>query len=224
MMRWPMKIILMQCSGATFSVGIFACNSGVPRSLRTKYCISKHISLLLKRVNKWWWWLVGHRDLFHAELKLLILAKLLIYETEEVTGQSKFAQLQHECLVLWNKVVPLEESHARDNADRTTLIYIMDQRIVEIVLYTSLSVSRVSIMLLTGSCWVQFLARPPRNGQISLEKMNLINAVDQLLLEMNKLKSEKTSLEEELKMHGHTLACYHIKGTVTAPRCSPDCQ
>jgi hypothetical protein len=57
-----------------------------------------------------------------------------------------------------------------------------------------------------------------------LEKMNLINAVDQLLLEMNKLKSEKTSLEEELKMHGHTLACYHIKGTVTAPRCSPDCQ
>jgi hypothetical protein len=36
--------------------------------------------------------------------------------------------------------------------DRTTLIYIMDQRIVEIVLYTSLSVSRVSIMLLTGSC------------------------------------------------------------------------
>lgn len=147
-MRWPMKRILMQCSGATFSVGIFACNSGVPRSLRTKYCISKHISLLLKRVNKWWWWLVGHRDLFHAELKLLILAKLLIYETEGVTGQSKFAQLQHECLVLWNKVVSLEESHARDNADQTTLIYIMDQRIVEIVLYTSLSVSRVSIMLL----------------------------------------------------------------------------
>lgn len=168
-MRWPMKRILMQCSGATFSVGIFACNSGVPRSLRTKYCISKHISLLLKRVNKWWWWLVGHRDLFHAELKLLILAKLLIYETEGVTGQSKFAQLQHECLVLWNK----------------------------------------------------FLARPPRNGQISLEKMDTVN---QLLLEMNKLKSEKISLEEELKMHSHTLACYNFKGTVTAPRCSPDCQ
>ncbi len=178
MMRWPTKRILMQCSGATFSVGIFACNSGVPRSLRTMYCISKHISLLLKRVNKWWWWLVGHRELFHAELKLLILAMLLIYETEEVTGQSKFAQLQHECLVLWNKVVSLEDSHARDNADRTTLIYIMDQRIVEIVLYTSLSVSRVSIMLLTGSCWVQFLARPPRNGQISLVKMDLINTVN----------------------------------------------
>ncbi len=108
--------------------------------------------------------------------------------------------------------------------DRTTLIYIMDQRIVEIVLYTSLSVSRVSIMLLTGSCWVQFLARPPRNGQISLEKMDLINTVNQLLLEMNKLKSEKTSLQEEPKMHGHTPVCFHIKGTVTAPPCSPDCQ
>jgi hypothetical protein len=48
-------------------------------------------------------------------------------------------------------------------------------------------------------------------------EMDLINTVNQLLLEMNKLKSEKTSLEEELKMHSHTLACYHIKGTVTAP-------
>ncbi len=63
------------------------------------------------------------------------------HRTEQVCSQ-------HECLVLWNKVVSLEESHARDNADQTTLIYIMDQRIVEIELYTSLSVSRVSIMLL----------------------------------------------------------------------------
>jgi hypothetical protein len=47
--------------------------------------------------------------------------------------------------------------------------------------------------------------------------MDLINTVNQLLLEMNKLKSENTSLEEELKIHGHTLACYHIKGTITAP-------
>ncbi|CAM6049406.1 unnamed protein product [Sphagnum compactum] len=56
------------------------------------------------------------------------------------------------------------------------------------------------------------------NGQISLEKMDLINTVNQLLLEMNKLKSEKTSLEEELKMHGHTLACYHIKGQQSVAR------
>ncbi|CAK9872520.1 unnamed protein product [Sphagnum jensenii] len=65
------------------------------------------------------------------------------------------------------------------------------------------------ILMQCSGATFSFLARPPRNGQISLEKMDTVN---QLLLEMNKLKSEKISLEEELKMHSHTLACYNIKG------------
>ncbi|CAK9219525.1 unnamed protein product [Sphagnum troendelagicum] len=63
------------------------------------------------------------------------------------------------------------------------------------------------ILMQCSGATFSFLARSPRNRQISLEKMDLINTVNQLLLEMNKLKSEKISLEEELKMHGHTLAC-----------------
>jgi hypothetical protein len=63
---------------------------------------------------------------------------------------------------------------------------------------------------------VQFLVRQPRNGRIPVEKMDLMNTVNQLLLELNKLKSEKVALEEEVKTQRRCQVRDRVKRTVTA--------
>jgi hypothetical protein len=62
----------------------------------------------------------------------------------------------------------------------------------------------------------QFLVRPPRKGGLPIEKMDLMNTVNQLLLENGKLKDEKVTLEEEVKLQRRTNAKERVKGTVTS--------
>ena len=62
----------------------------------------------------------------------------------------------------------------------------------------------------------QFLVRPPRKGSLPIEKMDLMNTVNQLLLENGKLKDEKVTLEEEVKLQRRTNAKERVKGTVTS--------
>lgn len=62
----------------------------------------------------------------------------------------------------------------------------------------------------------QFLVRQPRKGGLPIEKMDLINTVNQLLLENGKLKDEKVTLEEEVKLQRRANAKERVKGTVTS--------
>lgn len=62
----------------------------------------------------------------------------------------------------------------------------------------------------------QFLVRQPRSGRIPVEKMDLMNTVNQLLLEMNKLKGDKVALEEEIKTQRRCQVRDRVKRTVTA--------
>jgi len=71
-------------------------------------------------------------------------------------------------------------------------------------------------VLLKQCLVVQFLVRQPRGGRIAAEKMDLMNTVNQLLVEMNKLKEEKVALEEEVKVQRHSQVHDYVTHTVTA--------
>jgi len=58
--------------------------------------------------------------------------------------------------------------------------------------------------------------RQPRGGQIPAEKLDLMNTVNQLLLEMNKLKGEKVALEEEVKVQRRSQVHNHATHTITS--------
>jgi macrodomain Ter protein organizer (MatP/YcbG family) len=62
---------------------------------------------------------------------------------------------------------------------------------------------------------VQFLIRQPRSGRIPIEKMDLMNTINQLLLEMNKLKNDKVTLEEEIKLQRRCHMRNEVKRIVT---------
>lgn len=62
----------------------------------------------------------------------------------------------------------------------------------------------------------QFLVRQPRKGGLPIEKIDLMNTVNQLLLENNKLKDEKVTLEEEGKLQRRANAKERVKGTLTS--------
>lgn len=49
-----------------------------------------------------------------------------------------------------------------------------------------------------------------------MEKMDLMNTMNQLLFEMNKLKGDKVSLEEELKLQRRSHVREHVERNVTA--------
>lgn len=63
---------------------------------------------------------------------------------------------------------------------------------------------------------MQFLVRQPRSGRLPMEKMDLMNTVNQLLLDNNKLKGDKVALEEEVKTQRRSSVIERVKGSVTA--------
>ena len=71
-------------------------------------------------------------------------------------------------------------------------------------------------MITLFSFIVQFLVRHPRNGRIPVEKMDMMNTVNQLLAELDKTKAEKVSLEEELKVQKLCHVRDRIQRTITS--------
>ena len=52
---------------------------------------------------------------------------------------------------------------------------------------------------------MQFFGEATRSGRLPMEKMDLMNTVNQLLLQNNKLEGDKVALEEEVKTSGGLL-------------------
>lgn len=63
---------------------------------------------------------------------------------------------------------------------------------------------------------IQFFGGHARKGRVPMEKMDLINTVNQLLLENRKLRGDKGFLEEELKTQRRTNILERVKGVVTS--------
>ncbi|MCO5579348.1 hypothetical protein L7F22_033203 [Adiantum nelumboides] len=62
----------------------------------------------------------------------------------------------------------------------------------------------------------KFLVRQPRSDRIPVEKMDMMNTVNQLLAELNMMKGEKVALEEELKAQKLSHLRDRMQRTVTS--------
>nr|PNR45404.1 hypothetical protein PHYPA_015175 [Physcomitrium patens] len=138
------------------------------------------------------------QNLYCAEVKQL-KAKLKYQEEEGVAESNRFCEIQHECKVLQSRIESLEA--AKDMLE----VNLKDETSAR-----SQLVSQVFNLR-------KFLVRQPRSGgRIPVEKMDLMNTVNQLLLEMNKLKSDKVTLEEEIKTVRRCQMRDQMTRTVTA--------
>ncbi|CAM6091156.1 unnamed protein product [Calypogeia fissa] len=154
------------------------------------------------------------QNLFNAEVKQL-KAKLKMYEMEDKASHGRFEEVQKELVTMQNKLVALELSRG-----------LLESRLKEETSACSQLVSQLFSLrkdneklkteLDTLKLNQKFLVRQPRSGRIPVEKMDLMNTMNQLLLEMNKLKGDKVSLEEELKVQRRSQVREHVERSVTA--------
>ncbi|CAM6004348.1 unnamed protein product [Sphagnum balticum] len=161
-------------------------------------------------------WQELHRlqDLFNAEVKQLT-EKLKKYEIEEVANQTQFSKVQQECAELQTKLMSLQSSRNMLEArlkDETSA----RSQLVSQLFNLRKENEKMKAELETLKLNQKFLVRQPRGGQIPAEKLDLMNTVNQLLLEMNKLKGEKVALEEEVKVQRRSQVHNHATHTITS--------
>ncbi|KAG0572821.1 hypothetical protein KC19_VG128000 [Ceratodon purpureus] len=138
------------------------------------------------------------QDMYNAEVKHL-KAKLKYQDEEEVLEKKKNCEIRHECLLLQNKIDMLEaskvilETRLKDETSARS-------QLVSQIFNIRKDYEKITMELETLKLNQKFLIRQPRNGRIPVEKLDLMNTINQLLLEMNKLKNEKMALEEENKI------------------------
>ncbi|EFJ15278.1 hypothetical protein SELMODRAFT_422977 [Selaginella moellendorffii] len=154
------------------------------------------------------------QKLFNAEVQQL-KSKLKMYETEEQQGQGRLMEVQKELTALQDKLHSVEASRAMLEASLKEESSARSQ-LVSQVFQLRKDNEKARTELETLKLNQKFLVRQPRNGRIPPEKMDLMNTVNQLLMEINKLKSEKVGLEEELKTLRRTQVRDRVKRGVTA--------
>ncbi|KAH7296265.1 hypothetical protein KP509_26G016400 [Ceratopteris richardii] len=153
------------------------------------------------------------QNIFNEEVKQL-KTKLKMYESGELQGQGQLIEVQKELVALQNKLGSVEASRAlleaslkEETAARTQLIsQLFALRKDNEKAKTELETLKLS---------QKFLVRHPRSGHIPAEKLDLMNTVNQLLSEINRLKGEKVALEEELKARKRSQVREQLKTTVT---------
>ncbi|XP_024388399.1 uncharacterized protein [Physcomitrium patens] len=155
------------------------------------------------------------QNLYCAEVKQL-KAKLKYQEEEGVAESNRFCEIQHECKVLQSRIESLEaakdmlEVNLKDETSARS-------QLVSQVFNLRKENEKLKTELETLKLNQKFLVRQPRSGgRIPVEKMDLMNTVNQLLLEMNKLKSDKVTLEEEIKTVRRCQMRDQMTRTVTA--------
>ncbi|KAG6553028.1 hypothetical protein Mapa_005365 [Marchantia paleacea] len=154
------------------------------------------------------------QNLFNAEVKQL-KAKLKMYELEDQAGHGRFEEVQKELLNLQNKLVAQEGSRALLESRLKEETSARSQLVSQLVTLRKEN-EKYKAELETLKLNQKFLLRQPRSGRIPVEKMDLMNTMNQLLMEMNKLKGDKVALEEELKVQRRSQVREHVKRTVTA--------
>ncbi|KAJ7548380.1 hypothetical protein O6H91_07G009900 [Diphasiastrum complanatum] len=153
------------------------------------------------------------QELFNAEVKQL-KAKLKMYETEEQQGQGRLFEVQKEIATLQEKLDSVEASRSFLEASLKEETTARSQLLCELFSLRK-EHEKIKTELETLKLNQKFLVRQPRNGRIPPEKMDLMNTVNQLLVEVNQIKSEKVSLEEELKNQRRFQVRERVKQGVT---------
>eukprot|EP01018_Ginkgo_biloba_P028262 Gb_39211 [translate_table: standard] len=159
------------------------------------------------------------QNLFKEEVRQL-KSKLKMYESEEQHGQGRLSVLQKELAALQEKLSSVEaskvflENNLKDEASARS-------QLVSQLFALRKENEKTKAELETLKLSQKFLGRQTRTStgagsRIPAEKMDLMNTVNQLLVETNKLKTEKLALEEELKNQRRTQVRDRVKRTVTS--------
>ncbi|KAI5084263.1 hypothetical protein GOP47_0000432 [Adiantum capillus-veneris] len=154
------------------------------------------------------------QNVFNDEVTQL-KSKLKMYESEEQQGQGCLFEVQKELAALQNKLGSVEASRALLEASLKEETAARSQLISQLFTLRKDN-EKTKTELETLKLSQKFLVRQPRSGRIPVEKMDLMNTVNQLLGEINKLKGEKVALEEELKAQKRSQVRERIKTTVTS--------
>lgn len=137
------------------------------------------------------------QGLFNEEVNQL-KSKLKMYESEEQQGQGHLMEVQRELTVLQKKLSSVEASRASLEASLKEETSARSQLVSQLFTLRKDN-EKTKAELETLKLSQKFLVRQPRSGRIPVEKMDMMNTVNQLLAELNKMKGEKVALEEELK-------------------------
>ncbi|KAH7435598.1 hypothetical protein KP509_06G071300 [Ceratopteris richardii] len=137
------------------------------------------------------------QGLFNEEVNHL-KSKLKMYESEEQQGQGRLMEVQKELVDLQNKLGEVESSRAALEASLKEETSARSQLVSQLFSLRKDN-EKTKAELETLKLSQKFLVRQPRSGRIPVEKMDMMNTVNQLLAELNKIKGEKVALEEELK-------------------------
>ncbi|KAJ7530386.1 hypothetical protein O6H91_14G002300 [Diphasiastrum complanatum] len=150
---------------------------------------------------------------FRAEVNDL-KAKLKTYETEEQQGEGRLLEVQKEFAALLEKLNIVEASRSllesrlkEETSERSHLI-------LELLnLRKDHEKTKIELEIIKFN--QKFLVRQTRSGRIPAEKMDLMNTVNHLLGEVNKINTEKITLNEKLKVNQRLQLYGCIKQGVT---------
>ncbi|KAI5058013.1 hypothetical protein GOP47_0028028 [Adiantum capillus-veneris] len=154
------------------------------------------------------------QGLFNEEVNHL-KSKLKMYESEEQHGQGRLLEVQKELTALQNKLNEVEASRASLEASLKEETSARSQLVSQLFTLRKDN-EKTKAELETLKLSQKFLVRQPRSGRIPVEKMDMMNTVNQLLAELNKMKGEKVALEEELKTQKLSHMRDRMQRTVTS--------
>ncbi|KAG0613883.1 hypothetical protein M758_6G136400 [Ceratodon purpureus] len=153
------------------------------------------------------------QELYAAKFKQLH-TKLKAHEEAEIVHQTRYCDIRNECHSLQTQLSTMEASRRQleenlkdETSARSQLVTeIFHMRKENEALKSELDMLKVN---------QKFFGGHGRKGRLPMDKMDLINTVNQLLFENSKLKSDKTQLEEEVKTQRRSNVLERVQSNVT---------
>ncbi|KAG0625548.1 hypothetical protein M758_2G064200 [Ceratodon purpureus] len=154
------------------------------------------------------------QDLYSAKFKQL-QTKLKAHEQAETVHRTKYSELRQECQSLQSQLTTIEASRRQledslkdETSARAQLVTdIYHMRKENESLQSELEMVKVN---------QKFFGGHARKGRLPMEKMDLINTVNQLLSENSKLRSDKTAIEEEMRKQRRTSVLERVRSVITS--------
>ncbi|XP_024391089.1 uncharacterized protein [Physcomitrium patens] len=154
------------------------------------------------------------QDLYSTKFKQM-QAMLKAYQQAETTQQASYNEIRRECQSLQARLATVEASRCQleenlkdETSARSQLVTnIYHMRKENEALKSELEMVKVNQKFFRGHA---------RKGRLPMDKMDLVNTVNQLLLENSKLRNDNVTLEEDVKTQRRSNVLERVKSVVTA--------
>ncbi|XP_024400205.2 uncharacterized protein [Physcomitrium patens] len=154
------------------------------------------------------------QDLYSAKIEQM-QSTLKLYEQADTDRSIKHDQLRQEIQSLHHHITTIEASRHRLEDDLKYETSARSQLVTEIYHMRKENEalgSEIEMLKLNQ----KFFRGHARKGRLPMEKMDMVNTVNQLMIDNSKLRSDKAAVEEELKTQRRTNVLERVKSVVTA--------